>query len=314
MRRWEGLVSEYLRELEARGLSSGTIRHRRFELLKFGVWLRQRRPRPNLEEISGELIIKYISQRTSFRTKSTVRGVVSVLKNLGEFFSRKGLWKQNPLRWIRGPKVDSRMQIPRRISKSELKSLWQTAADSRQKESRHVSLALLGMLYGTGLRRGELERLDLDDWRREEGVVEIDGHKTGRERRVPLQDGAARCLEAYLPIRHNILEKTGNLKEQALFVNQEGRRLKGDVIGKRIHRMARKADIPLVSLHQFRHTCASDLIEEGVNLPQVQRILGHAAIESTMRYIAVADPQRKAAVEKHPINAMLMAGGTHDCE
>jgi site-specific recombinase XerD len=60
-------------------------------------------------------------------------------------------------------------------------------------------------------------------------------------------------------------------------------------------------------MHQFRHTCASDLLARGVHLPEVQRILGHAAICSTMWYLSVSDESRKEAMAKHPINEFLEA-------
>ena len=69
--------------------------------------------------------------------------------------------------------------------------------------------------------------------------------------------------------------------------------------------MARHAGVSLHSLHQFRHTCASDLLEAGVRLPEVQRILGHQGIATTVRYVHIADPQRRAAMARHPINDWL---------
>jgi site-specific recombinase XerD len=58
-------------------------------------------------------------------------------------------------------------------------------------------------------------------------------------------------------------------------------------------------------LHQFRHSCASDLLEAGVRLHEVQRILGHQAISTTIRYVHIADPQRREAISRHPINDWL---------
>jgi integrase/recombinase XerC len=60
-----------------------------------------------------------------------------------------------------------------------------------------------------------------------------------------------------------------------------------------------------VTVHQLRHTCASDLLENGTSLPEVQGILGHACIQSTCRYIHIAGPERKAAMALHPINSIL---------
>jgi integrase/recombinase XerC len=305
MRRWDGLVDEFVRECETRGLSPATILSRRSELMRFGAWLKRRRPRPALDAVTMEQVAEYIRSRTAFHAKSSVCGVVSHLRMMGEFLVKQGVWTGNRLRWISGPKLDPRARLPKRIGSAHLKALWDEAAGSRETASRHQGLALLGVLYGTGLRRGEMERLDLSDWRLDEGLLEIDGRKTGRERRVPVPASVAKCLEAYLPFRQNLLEKAGRLQERALFVTRIGTRLRGERIGQRIHTLARRADVPLVSLHQFRHTCASDLLECGVTLPQVQQVLGHAAIQSTMRYTAVSDPARRKAMEKHPIETFM---------
>lgn len=101
----------------------------------------------------------------------------------------------------------------------------------------------------------------------------------------------------------------GRLEETALFVNRRGRRLRGEGIGIALHKLARKAKVPLVTLHQFRHTCASDLLERGVQLPFVQKFLGHACVQSTIRYLAISDPERRRAIALHPINEILSTCG-----
>jgi site-specific recombinase XerD len=155
------------------------------------------------------------------------------------------------------------------------------------------------------LRRGELERLNLADWQRDAGLLKIDGRKTGRERTVPVAEGIWRCLEAYLPERQNLLEKRGVCRESALLLNRRGQRLTGTQLAWMVHRLARVTQVPLVSLHQFRHTCASDLLESGVSLPAVQQMLGHVIVATTTRYLQIADPERVRAVQKHPLNDYL---------
>jgi integrase/recombinase XerD len=124
---------------------------------------------------------------------------------------------------------------------------------------------------------------------------------------VPVPALAYQCIESYLPQRHNQLEKLGLIDQPALLVNSEGRRLRGDSISKIVHTLARRSGMRLHSLHQFRHSCASDLIEAGVGLPEVQRILGHQGIGTTVRYVHIADPQRRAAMARHPINDWVTA-------
>jgi site-specific recombinase XerD len=90
-------------------------------------------------------------------------------------------------------------------------------------------------------------------------------------------------------------------------VSRTGKRLPSCAISNGVHTISRRAQVPMHSLHQFRHTCASDLLEAGVHLAEVQRILGHSVIPTTVRYVHIADPQRRAAIELHPINDLLLS-------
>ncbi len=118
-----------------------------------------------------------------------------------------------------------------------------------------------------------------------------------------------KCLEVYLPLRHNQLEAAGLVGERALLVSRTGQRLSGASISNRVHAISRSAQVPLHSLHQFRHSCASDLLEAGVHLAEVQKMLGHCGVSTTVRYVHIADPQRRAAIELHPINQWISSEG-----
>jgi len=190
-----------------------------------------------------------------------------------------------------------------------MEQLWETAAARRQGFQRHLWVAMLAVFYGTGLRRGELIRLDMNDWHREEGTLLIDGHKTGRERQVAVPPLTWQCVEAYLPHRQNQLERMGRIGEPALFVNQLGGRIGATSISGGLQTITQRCGAGRITLHQFRHSCASDLLEDGVRLPQIQRMLGHQTITTTVRYLHVADPQRHDAVKLHPINRMLRQEG-----
>jgi site-specific recombinase XerD len=231
------------------------------------------------------------------------------LRGFGDYLVREKIWRKNEARWLKGPKIDGRSRVPRRVSQESLQKLMQAASTSYGHYHRRLWTTLLVVLYATGLRRGELDRLDLADWNSAEGILKIDGQKTGVERAIPVSESVWRCIEAYLPWRHNVLEKTGALNERSLFVNRFGRRICGQRISVALHKLARRAGVPLVTLHQFRHTCASDLIESGVKLPFVQKVLGHATVVTTMRYLAISDPERRRAIELHPVNEILAQSG-----
>jgi site-specific recombinase XerD len=122
---------------------------------------------------------------------------------------------------------------------------------------------------------------------------------------VPVPELTARCLEAYLPQRQLQLERTGSLGESALFVTRRGTRLSAHAVSVAVMRLSRVAGLERLTLHAFRHSCASDLLEAGVHVPEVQRLLGHRVLATTVRYLAIADRQRHAALARHPLNDWL---------
>ena len=307
MRRWDRLLDLYMEEYRARGVSRASVDCTESRLERWGRWLKKRRPRVSIEQVGVDLITNYIASCGSFRSKATVYGTLSTMRGFGDFLVRQGLWKINPLRWMKGPKVSAYSRLPKRIDQAHMEAMWREAAGRRGDYSAHLWVTVLALLYGTGLRRGELARLDVDAFNRAEGTLRIDGRKTGRERCLPLPEMVLRCLEAYLPLRHNQLEQSRQLDEPALLVSRRGKRLSSFAISNGVHAISRSAQVPIHSLHQFRHSCASDLLEAGVHLAEVQRILGHCVIATTVRYVHIADPQRRAAIELHPINALLLS-------
>ncbi len=305
MRRWDSLVDAYIKEYEARGLTEDYVTHVQRELERWGNWLKRRRPKPRLEEISADLHVRYIQERTAFRAKATVYGVLSKMRCFGDFLVGQGVWTENPLKWMQGPKLTPYHRMPKRIDGKDMKALWSAAATGRGHFQRHLGITILSILYGTGLRRGELARLDVSDWNRDDGTLRIDGQKTGRERSVPVPRIVYHCIETYLPHRQNHLIVKERMDQPALFLNRQGGRFKANMVSLMVRNIARRAQVKLHSLYQFRHTCASDLLASGASLPEVQRILGHSSVATTMRYLHIADPERHEAMKMHPLNDWL---------
>lgn len=306
MRRWDRLVEMYIEGYAARGINPDSVRATRSRLVRWGQWLKQRRPRVAIEGIDAALITRYIESSSSFRSKATVYSTLSQMRGFGDYLVAEGLWLANPLRWMKGPRVTLHSHLPKRIDRAHMEAMWREAAQMHGEFTSRLWVTVLALLYGTGLRRGELERLEVGALDREQGILRIDGRKTGCERAVPLPEMVLRCLEVYLPARQNQLDKVGVLGQTALLITRNGTRLTGQGISNGIHSIAHKAQVSLRSLHQFRHTCASDLLEAGVHLADVQRILGHAVIATTVRYVHIADPQRREAIGRHPLNDWLL--------
>lgn len=301
MKRWDGLTERFMAAYSARGLAKGSVHSMRREWERWGCWLKSRRPRPKLEAISGDQITEYIASRCAFTGKSTQYSVMSRMGMIGGFLVKEGIWRENPLEWMNRPNVDTRHRLPRRIDEAALAKIWESAAQTREVYYRHLWIAILGVLYGLGLRRGEVVALDLADLNRESGELLVHESKTGRERRVHLPATTWSCLEAYLPRRKNLLLETSFQEPPALFVNRRGERLAAHSVSVGISRIMRRAGLK-ITLHQFRHTCASQLLADGASIVHVQRYLGHRVLETTMRYLHIEDPELRRAMKRHPIN------------
>ena len=140
-------------------------------------------------------------------------------------------------------------------------------------------------------------------------LILVRNHKTGHERWVPVPAMTWQCLEAYLPKRQNHLEALGRSDESALFVNRYGGRITASAISRGMQKLGQRLfadadhDAPVPAYLRLGP------VGSGRRLPDVQQLLGHQTISTTMRYLHVADPQLHQAVKVHPLNEILAVGG-----
>lgn len=304
MRRWDNLVDGFLKEYAVRDISINQVRNRERELAKFGIWLKRRKPTPKIEDIDLDLIHEYIKSRTTFLSKASSCAIIGALRSMGDYLVENGLWLQNPLRWITGPKLNNTRKIPKNYHRSDLQKIFEQSFNTPYPHFRALYPAIISLFYSTGIRKSELLNLDIDCWDSEEATIKVYASKTRRERVIPVPDVTRKCIENYLVKRSNLLlsKKKTN---PALFINRNCERVNGTQLLVQFKRIAKRAGVSNATIHMFRHSCATGLIEEGVPLPQVQRILGHASTISTFRYLEIASPERKKAMNKHPVNEIL---------
>ncbi|WP_234412195.1 tyrosine recombinase XerC [Nocardioides sediminis] len=160
-------------------------------------------------------------------------------------------------------------------------------------------VAMLELLYATGIRVGELVGLDVDDLDRDRQVVRVFG-KGRKERAVPYGRPAARALKFWLELGRPGLVVQG--AGPALFLGARGRRIDQRVVRELVHR--RIADVPGapdIGPHGLRHTAATHLLEGGADLRSVQELLGHASLATTQLYTHVTTDRLRAAYRQaHP--------------
>jgi len=159
-------------------------------------------------------------------------------------------------------------------------------------------VAVLELLYATGIRVGELCGLDVDDLDRDREVVRVLG-KGRKERSVPFGRPAARALDRWLASRP-ALAVDGS--RAALFLGVRGRRLDQRAVRTMVHRrLAEVPGAPDLGPHGLRHSAATHLLEGGADLRAVQELLGHASLATTQRYTHVTtDRLRSAYRQAHP--------------
>ena len=191
--------------------------------------------------------------------------------------------------------------LPHVLRQAEARSLVEQAAELADDGSplglRDV--ALLELLYATGIRVGELCALDIDDLDRERNVVRVFG-KGRKERVVPFGHPAARAIERWLALGRPQVRIEGS--GAALFLGARGRRIDQRAVRQLVHdRVAGVDGAPDIGPHGLRHTAATHLLEGGADLRSVQELLGHASLATTQVYTHVTTERlRRAYQQAHP--------------
>jgi integrase/recombinase XerC len=192
-------------------------------------------------------------------------------------------------------------ELPVALSQTEVRALidetTETLVDDGARGRR--DLAVLELLYATGIRVGELVGLDIDDLDRERRVVRVFG-KGRKERSVPYGLPASDALEAYLASGRPQLMVEGS--GAAVFLGARGGRIDQRAVRRIVHeRLAAVDGAPDLGPHGLRHTAATHLLEGGADLRSVQEILGHASLGTTQIYTHVSNERLRAAfTQAHP--------------
>jgi integrase/recombinase XerD len=151
--------------------------------------------------------------------------------------------------------------------------------------------AILSIYYGSGLRRSEGISLDVRDILLREKLIFVRTGKGYRERYVPMTGAVRDDLEQYIyQGREQIRSFKGNANPDAFFLSMQGKRMCGNQVIERIHKLAHAAGINKpVGLHTLRHSIATHLLQSGMTLEEVSRFLGHSSLESTQIYTHLAN-------------------------
>jgi integrase/recombinase XerD len=278
----------YLRSLEERAYSSETVKTRDLTLSRFLRFLEGRRVRDVRgvnEAHIGSYAQKLAYKKTRYGRPCTIltqRESLGVIHHFFAFLVKRRLILHDPTHDLERPRI---VRLPRNVP-TEAQARRLMNAPDRYSAFGLRDRAFLELLYGSGLRAGELRRLDLTDLDLDKGMVFVRHGKGRKDRTVPLSGRSIVALAAYLKdVRPRLAKRP---REMALFLSLLGRRIGRSTLQGLMQKYARLVRLPPgTSLHSLRHACATHLLQGNANLRHVQAILGHAHLQSTVVYTRV---------------------------
>lgn len=239
-------------------------------------------------------------QQTMGRSRATLGRRATSARVFTAWLVRTGRAVTDVGAQLGSPKQPRRLPVV--LRQDEARALVENAASVAADDGGPVGLrdvAILELMYATGIRVGELCGLDIDDVDFERNVVRVLG-KGRKERTVPFGLPAAQALRRWLAEGRPALRREG--VGAALFVGARGGRIDQRVVRDVVHRrVADVADAPDIGPHGLRHSAATHLLEGGADLRTVQELLGHASLATTQIYTHVSnDRLRRAYQQAHP--------------
>ena len=327
---------EYLRSV--RNSSPHTVLNYGKDLSQFEAYLSPPGvAAPDVAGVTHQMIREYVGHLHSQKLeKSSIARKLASLRSFFKFCVREGWLKENPARLVPTPKLPKR--IPSVLSAEEMNGfLNQLAATSFEPRPKNAASAdqsppaeplangrrfpdeellllrrdraLLELLYAAGLRVSELTGLNLADMDRREKILRVRG-KGNKERIVPYGGKAQEALEAYWPVREQLLlhsntqrrRPRGPAHNEAVFLNYAGRRLTQRSVGRIVKKYVRLANINWdLHPHSLRHAFATHLLADGADLRAIQELLGHQSLSTTQKYTHASIRQLMDIYDKsHP--------------
>lgn len=295
---------------DERRSSSRTVETYVRDLRSFADYVRGEGLPADARELDIVAMRGFLSSLFRSNQASTMKKKVSAVRSFYKFLLKRQVIERNPAAGLRSPKVPK--GLPRFLTVDQA---FRVVEAPPKENSRAMSLrardrALLEMLYGTGVRVGELASMNLGDCDFTERTVRVLG-KGGKERVVPLGKSGFEALQAYLPERLGMIAKAKEPNGDALWIGRTGRRLSirqaQNIVRRYGTRGAGRGDL---HPHAMRHTCATHLLDAGADLRSIQELLGHASLSTTQRYTHVSVDRLMEVYDRaHPL-ARGKSGGS----
>ena len=275
------LVEEYLQYLSwERNLSSATVVAYRREVLRATTFFAAQAREP--AALNPLLVRSYLAHLyNAGLAPRSIERALAALRTYLRFLVDEDVLSANPAEAVAHPRRERKAPDVVALDTIEqiIDHLPETPTGARDR-------TIIELLYGAGLRVGELVGLDLNDLQLSVRLMRVRG-KGNKERIVPFGRRAAAAVVAYLPHRASWRAKSRGVHD-ALFVNQRGGRLSDRSVRRILDAAVHEASLQLdLHPHALRHAFATHLLEAGMDLRAIQELLGHASLATTQMYTSV---------------------------
>lgn len=299
-------VKKYLEYCEFRKeLDWNTLKAYRIDLRQFFEYTREDIP-------DKEKIEDYITKLHKKFKQKTVKRKIASIKAYYNYLEEREFIKENPFRKIK-VKFKESMILPRIIPREEIEQLlnYMYAQENNIEKNYKYwlrDIAIIEVLFATGARVYEISNIREESVNLNSGLIKIMG-KGGKERYIQVSSGEILdLLKKYYQYNAEAIKRSG-----FFFVNCRGNKFTEQSIRLMLKKYTRLAGIERnITPHMFRHSFATYLIEEEVDISYVQQILGHSSIKTTQIYIHIAArKQAEILREKHPRKRMNIVRQVH---
>ncbi len=277
----EGYISEFLLHLsKERNYSARTIEGYELSLRQFAEFLQREFPDglDNPKNVDVIVLQAYIAgMMDGGYSIYSVHTKVAALRSFFKFLFRNGAVDMNPARLLRLPRLPKK--LPSFLDFAQINEALQLPDANKPAGIRDI--AILELLYATGMRRNELVNLNIENIDFDIMAVKVFG-KGSKERIIPFGDAAKSALEEYISAARPKMLKSDD--EKALFLNKFGKRLSPLSINNIVKKYLSKVTDGKRSPHTLRHTFATHLLEMGADITSVKELLGHESIGTTQIY------------------------------
>jgi len=259
------IIKKFQNELNLGGFSKKTIETYSMYIELFHKYIKK-----DLEQVKAEDIINFLSNLKSERgvSSSTLNLIMSALKHFYSVFLKTPIELN-----IKLPKKSKK--IPIVLTPKEIKDLIQATTSSRNK-------LIIEFIFSTGVRISECINMKISDLDFNEYTGKVVSGKGNKDRLIILSKNWVESYKKYIE------ERNKEIKSDLLFCNKEGKTLSVDTIQKFLKISAKIAGInKAVSPHKLRHSFATSLLENDVNIRYIQQLLGHANLNTTQIYTKV---------------------------